>query len=211
MEYMYECKHKNLMLILREGHGETPYYVKLCMGTETLLREYFTLKKEETLEHAKIKAVKIVDRYLKKQLDMWQSITNMYHEMTPEAAEEKDDTTNSKTFNFEFATQVTVNAPNITEGIRIFHEQFPGVQKEAIKDITCEESPVASTHSDETFERIYYETGCPYGYIGCISDPMMEIAEGCAHQSDMPPDKYVMCDFPEPDDDDCDLYDDECK
>lgn len=119
-----------------------------------------------------------------------------------------------ETFNFEFVATTSVEATNLSEAVKIFHEMYPDVKPNFINHIVRERDGqyMADTFSEETGEHIYYEPGCPYGYRDCILDPMEDIARACARQPNMTPDKYVECNksglF---DEEGCDCYDDEDK
>jgi len=119
-----------------------------------------------------------------------------------------------ETYNFEFVVTTSVEATDLSEAVKIFHETYPDVKPNFINHIVRErdEQYMADAFSKETRERIYYEPGCPYGYTDCILDPMKDVAKACAHQSEMTADKYVECRIPGPfDEEGCDCYDDEDK
>lgn len=112
------------------------------------------------------------------------------------------------TFVFDVRMSISIEAPTLSEAIKIFHERYPDADE---KFIYKNDQRMGRSISKTTGKLIYFEPGCQCGECDCILDPMSGIAEKCDHQSDMTPDKWVRCDIPDPDDDECDYYDDECK
>lgn len=119
----------------------------------------------------------------------------------------------SKRFTFEYVAREEVIAETVSEAVRIFQRMHTDIEQNDIKHVICESSGQSIPYqlSKKTWERIYYKPGCPFGETDCIMDPMYKIAEEREHQSDMTPDKWVGCDYPGPDDEDCSWYDDEDK
>lgn len=113
-----------------------------------------------------------------------------------------------KPYNFIIEHVIGIEAADISEAVKQFHNQYPDTE---IKQIKQGETPIACERSKHTGEKIYYVPGCPCKDTDCIFDPMMTIAEECDHQSDMTSDKWKPCDYYEPYDHGCYNYDDECK
>ena len=116
-----------------------------------------------------------------------------------------------ETFTFNVTMDIKIKTSDLSEAIRLFHEKYPNIKEYQVNHISDEDERMGYELSKETGNRIYFKPGCLCGQPDCILDPMRHVAENCAHQSDMTSDKWVCCDYPKPEDDYCDYYDDEDK
>lgn len=109
-----------------------------------------------------------------------------------------------KRFKFTFVADMEIKAEDITEAIEIFKKQ--PIRPLYIRSIESGGKKMGLAVSRETNEAIWYEPGCSCGTNDCLVDPMRKIAEDCAHQADMTPDKWESCSEPDPYDDNCYNY-----
>lgn len=106
---------------------------------------------------------------------------------------------------------VKIDAPDISNAIRMLHERLPELRDVDIRFVDEDDIRMGYEFSEETGEHIYFKPGCPCGYRDCILDPMRDVAKSCRHQSDMTDDKWMGCSKLDFRHDGCCNYDDECK
>lgn len=119
-----------------------------------------------------------------------------------------DNAAEKVTFTFSVNMDIKIEAPDLSSAVIRFQKEYPEAFIDRIRD---EHGPMGHTYSSKAHDAIWYVPGCPFGECDCVLDPMYDVAEECASQSELTPDKYQECIHPGPDDEECDSYDDEDK
>ncbi len=114
-------------------------------------------------------------------------------------------------YSFEYIQKETIQAESPAEAFQAFFDHHPHADNDSLKHVAINGRHLGYEYSKETGERIWFVPGCSCNENDCIHDPMRDIAQSCAHQSDMTADRWESCSLPDPCDCNCYDYDNECK